>query len=261
MEWLRRARERAGVGHVQTQDETEPSNSRTPATVYHDAVERCHQPEEHHAGTDPYVYGSLDSSKHEIRLVTLHPGSNTDNIACSISHVRLGGGFRPFGPLTGHVIGEAKYETISYCWGTMSDFATISVDGKPLNIPSSAAEVLRKVRYRQRYRVLWIDSICINQEDYTERSQQVALMMAIYSQSIRTLIDLGDLMPDVAQRALKSLHLLEKDMSRSLKYVPFYNVRETLLEDESLTNPNGKSLPKDVDFDALESLFTCAWFK
>ncbi|KAF5621724.1 het domain protein [Fusarium sp. NRRL 25303] len=37
----------------------------------------------------------------------------------------------------------------------------------------------------------WIDSICINQEDTTERSQQVSIMGKIYSQSIRTLVWLG----------------------------------------------------------------------
>jgi hypothetical protein len=38
---------------------------------------------------------------------------------------------------------------------------------------------------------VWIDRICINQDDSSERSSQVALMGRIYSQSIRTLIWLG----------------------------------------------------------------------
>ncbi|EWG36100.1 hypothetical protein FVEG_00257 [Fusarium verticillioides 7600] len=39
---------------------------------------------------------------------------------------------------------------------------------------------------------IWIDSICINQQDLHERSQQVAMMGRIYSQSVRTLIWLGE---------------------------------------------------------------------
>ncbi|KAF5716505.1 het-6-heterokaryon incompatibility [Fusarium globosum] len=39
---------------------------------------------------------------------------------------------------------------------------------------------------------IWLDSICINQQDVHERSQQVSMMGRIYSQSARTLIWLGD---------------------------------------------------------------------
>lgn len=38
---------------------------------------------------------------------------------------------------------------------------------------------------------IWLDRICINQADVHERSSQVALMGSIYSQSIRTIIWLG----------------------------------------------------------------------
>ncbi|KAM0233138.1 hypothetical protein ACHAP5_010493 [Fusarium lateritium] len=39
---------------------------------------------------------------------------------------------------------------------------------------------------------IWIDSVCINQADADERSAQVALMGTIYSQSLRTIICLGE---------------------------------------------------------------------
>jgi hypothetical protein len=39
---------------------------------------------------------------------------------------------------------------------------------------------------------IWIDNVCINQEDADERSAQVALMGRIYSQSLRTIICLGN---------------------------------------------------------------------
>ncbi|KAF5563844.1 het-6-heterokaryon incompatibility [Fusarium napiforme] len=39
---------------------------------------------------------------------------------------------------------------------------------------------------------IWLDSICINQDDVHERASQVAMMGSIYRQSIRTLIWLGE---------------------------------------------------------------------
>ena len=40
-------------------------------------------------------------------------------------------------------------------------------------------------------RRLWIDAICINQEDFLERNQQIRLMCSIYSRCKRLLVWLG----------------------------------------------------------------------
>jgi hypothetical protein len=40
--------------------------------------------------------------------------------------------------------------------------------------------------------VLWIDAICINQEDDKERGHQVAIMRDVYSRAIEVLIWLGE---------------------------------------------------------------------
>ena len=55
---------------------------------------------------------------------------------------------------------------------------------------------LRRLRYPQRLRVLWIDQVCINQSDIQERSAQVSIMRDVYSQAFQVLVWLGDGSPE-----------------------------------------------------------------
>lgn len=47
------------------------------------------------------------------------------------------------------------------------------------------------MRYSHRSRVLWIDALCINQKDVTERGHQVGIMHEIYRNTQKNLIWLG----------------------------------------------------------------------
>jgi len=51
---------------------------------------------------------------------------------------------------------------------------------------------LRRLRYPSKTRPLWIDAICINQQDRDERASQVMLMRRIYEQADRVCIWLGE---------------------------------------------------------------------
>lgn len=50
---------------------------------------------------------------------------------------------------------------------------------------------LQHLRHGDRPRVLWIDAICVDQENLAERSQQVARMADIFSLANRVLVGLG----------------------------------------------------------------------
>lgn len=54
---------------------------------------------------------------------------------------------------------------------------------------------LKNVRNHDGVRVLWVDALCINQNDVGERSKQVVLMKEIYGRAVRVLIclDIEDL--------------------------------------------------------------------
>ncbi|KAK4570254.1 hypothetical protein LTR86_002334 [Recurvomyces mirabilis] len=127
------------------------------------------------------VYTKLDPTTQEIRLLLLKKAQNkTDPIHCSIRKISLLSTPLPV------------YETISYAWGDTKLKSDIFIHGRATPVGYSAVQVLRRFRERDHDRVLWIDAVCINQRDDEERSQQVAMMAAIYSRCTGVLIWLGE---------------------------------------------------------------------
>jgi hypothetical protein len=95
---------------------------------------------------------------------------------------------------------QPHYEALSYTWGTMEnpEMAYIVEPGLQGNegcttmaVYQNLASALRHLRYMDRVRVLWIDSICINQEDIPERNEQVKRMANIYKLAYRVVAWLG----------------------------------------------------------------------
>ena len=78
-------------------------------------------------------------------------------------------------------------------WGPTTSGEHIYLSGAGQNpITDNLAKALRRLRRLNEIRVLWIDALCINQDDMTERSQQVQMMGSIYSRANRVLVWLGD---------------------------------------------------------------------
>ncbi|KAI0864887.1 heterokaryon incompatibility protein-domain-containing protein [Xylaria cubensis] len=86
---------------------------------------------------------------------------------------------------------QPTYEALSYCWGDASDKRLIFCDGRPFPVGQNLEEALRHLRQSEGARVLWIDAICINQNDFAERTSQVKLMRHIYQTASRVLVWLG----------------------------------------------------------------------
>ncbi|KAI1322118.1 heterokaryon incompatibility protein-domain-containing protein [Xylariaceae sp. FL0255] len=68
----------------------------------------------------------------------------------------------------------------------------------------SVERAMRRFRLSDHFRLLWIDSICINQEDNDERASQIIQMGRIFSQANRVMIFLGETskQSDVAMDAI-----------------------------------------------------------
>lgn len=114
-----------------------------------------------------------------IRVIELQPGAHDEPIICKLEHVALG-------TLNGH------YEALSYVWGEPTKDIQITVNEQHFHVTKNLDSALRRLRYRQSERRLWVDAICINQEDLQERSVQVQRMWAIYGLASRVVIDLGE---------------------------------------------------------------------
>ncbi|KAM0368525.1 hypothetical protein ACHAPZ_011454 [Fusarium culmorum] len=128
-------------------------------------------------GAHEMIYTPLDSTRHEIRLLTLHQATEeSDQICCTLSHAKL----KPINSSTFPV-----YDALSYVWGKPDFSELILLNDTYFYITPSLKYALSCLRYKTQPRVLWVDALCINQSDISERNQQVALMREIYSKCER----------------------------------------------------------------------------
>ncbi|KAG9499459.1 hypothetical protein J7337_007915 [Fusarium musae] len=84
-----------------------------------------------------------------------------------------------------------KFTALSYVWGKSSD-KTISCNGCDINITKSCYEALFSLREKYGDLTLWVDAVCINQDDANELAQQIPLMGEIYTWAEAVYIWLGD---------------------------------------------------------------------
>ncbi|KAK4216295.1 heterokaryon incompatibility protein-domain-containing protein [Rhypophila decipiens] len=111
------------------------------------------------------------------RLVTIIGGPPMTPIRCRfcVQEVKSGSA-RPFPPMLDRVFQvfskrTVDYEALSYVWGPDSQPGeVIFCDGQPLKITANLADAIRHLRLPDQPRTLWIDQICINQQDMAERS-------------------------------------------------------------------------------------------
>jgi hypothetical protein len=87
-----------------------------------------------------------------------------------------------------------SYEALLYTWGTAVAGAGLSirVGDQAVPITRNLHDALMRLRHVTNTRTLWIDQICINQDNVAERNSQVAIMSRIYRSAARVLIWLGD---------------------------------------------------------------------
>jgi hypothetical protein len=86
---------------------------------------------------------------------------------------------------------EISYEALSYCWGEPLFTHELTCNGVQYPITSNLCDALRRLR-TNRNRYLWVDALCINQHDPTERSMQVSNMLSIYEKAIAVIVWLGE---------------------------------------------------------------------
>ncbi|OCL14918.1 HET-domain-containing protein [Glonium stellatum] len=85
------------------------------------------------------------------------------------------------------------YEALSYCWGSESPSSPILVnESYQISVRANLESALRRLRHKEKSRYLWIDAICINQEDIQEKAHQVARMADIYNEAGQVNVWLGE---------------------------------------------------------------------
>lgn len=114
-----------------------------------------------------------------------------------------------------------EYSAVSYTWGNnaFSHQLFVRHDAQSrhcLHITASVDSLLRHLRVPYKPRTLWIDAVCLNQQDETEKTQQIPLMGRIYSDAKRVHIWLGDDEAEKAARAFTIIRHIEHEKERRL---------------------------------------------
>lgn len=84
---------------------------------------------------------------------------------------------------------EPEYYALSYVWGTAPASISVPCNGTSLLITPSAYEILQVALRADQ--TLWIDAICIDQEDPAEKELQIPLMQQIYANATNVVMYLG----------------------------------------------------------------------
>ena len=121
--------------------------------------------------TSASIYGSapIDTQRQEIRLLHVLPGSWNMPLRTQIK--------------TASLLDELHYKALSYVWGQENEKCEIFIDDSKLVIKPRLFTVLVRVRAHggDQVQILWVDALCIDQNNTLERNHQVSLMHEIYS--------------------------------------------------------------------------------
>jgi hypothetical protein len=119
-------------------------------------------------------YARLDAAAHETRLLRLKKRADFD------APVR--------GTLERHKLANAPpYAAISYQWSHEDPQDTVFLNYRALKVRRTCLYVLKQARKNSPVPHIWIDSVCIDQNNMEERSSQVQIMGDIFKRAVCTL--------------------------------------------------------------------------
>lgn len=217
-----------------------------------------------------YEYAPI-TTRATTRMLILHNGAYDDELTGHLEMTNLD---------DGHL---SPWKALSYAWGTQTTHTRIRIGQKFIQISTNLEHALRRLRNDEGHdgepkqcMRLWVDQICINQEDIPERSQQVQLMYRIYAKAERVVVWLGQDHDAIAKKAFFTLGLfasLDVSQLRMIRDGDAGNVAPLLGQLKALFNlpwvrvfptpeslPNFRNLIYDTVFPRTSSL-ACGLFK
>ncbi|KAH8645762.1 heterokaryon incompatibility protein-domain-containing protein [Xylariales sp. PMI_506] len=221
----------------------------------------------------PYQYTPLKIPE-EIRLITILPGDFDHPLFIAIEHRQLiispDESRRPRYPLVKEVAstlprGWATYTTLegrtifkgpsSTSW-THPDPSYNGNDFSKFEQPRMT-EALKYLRYADRPRTMWIDAICINQNDIAERNKQVPRIGDIYKLALKVIAWTGPEFPG-CDTACSSLEYLGRQVE--------FTRDNQCLQSPGCAEKNWYKLSQPLPFDdgtweSIHTLLSRPWFR
>lgn len=166
-----------------------------------------------------------------------------------------GRGPHPVAFLQSHPVeNPPPYIAISYCWDPTSPSRGMFLDNQSVSISETVLEVLNQVMASHAVtgstELLWIDQICINQDDAAEKLDQVYRMGDIYSKAEKVFVWLGP----TADRSDVALENMQTTVLQLVGLNSAVATREELMEGiDAAINQEGGQL--------YGHLFKRPWFR
>lgn len=76
--------------------------------------------------------------------------------------------------------GRPRFHALSYIWGDPNETTSIYCNEAYVKVTTNLYDALRDMFTQFPDRLLWVDALCINQNDLVEKAMQMALMGDIY---------------------------------------------------------------------------------
>jgi hypothetical protein len=177
-----------------------------------------------------FRYHELDHESRAFRLLRLLPSTDFDaEIHCELFESSIDN--RP------------SYDAVSYVWGDANITVLIRLHDTTRSVTTNLGLALRYLRLAEEQRILWVDALCINQENNLEKNHQVRQMGSIYASAQQVIVWLGE--EEDARHAYQSLD-------------------EFIAQSEKIPREASRIIWNSADFAAAkiawESLFARPWW-
>ncbi|EUC43988.1 hypothetical protein COCMIDRAFT_38114 [Bipolaris oryzae ATCC 44560] len=147
------------------------------------------------------LYQPLDPTREEFRLLRIHP----TNIPESIISCQL--------------------FTASLAEEPLDITKPIIVNGVRVQVTPNLEAALRRIRPSDSEVTLWVDAVCINQQDLDERNVQVAMMSKLYSKTMLTYAWLGEDDDGSAERVFSFIRGFVGDFTNRVKDIDHFTTK------------------------------------
>ncbi|KAK0514619.1 hypothetical protein JMJ35_003236 [Cladonia borealis] len=131
----------------------------------------------------PYEYDVLPNDS--IRILSLLPGNRGAPLQCELHRADVPGLISP-GCASG-----PKFEALSYAWGDGTLCQRLFCNNSAIKITQSLFDALIHLRHSEETRMLWVDAVCIDQNNNDDKIVQLPHMKDIYQHANHVVIWLG----------------------------------------------------------------------
>ena len=202
----------------------------------------------------PYKYDVLPNDS--IRILSLLPGDRSAPLQCELHRADVPRNVSP------ESASGPTFEALSYVWGDGNLCQRIFCNKSVIKITQSLFDALIHLRHPKTARMLWIDAVCIDQNNNDEKIEQIPRMKDIYHHANQVVIWLG-LDDESTSQALDLIQLAAKCLRQESGQSMPQGVESRFWESFSDERNRQWGFPRLEDLESwlpVAALFARSWF-